>query len=69
MMSRNLDEQMTGARVAFLVGAGRSGTTLLYKLLCLHPQVAYISNYENRFGWLPDGLACRAVAGLHQRQS
>ncbi len=63
MMSRNLDDQMTGARVAFLVGAGRSGTTLLYKLLCLHPQVAYISNYENRFRWFPDGLACRAVAG------
>jgi hypothetical protein len=51
-----------GERVAFLVGAGRSGTTLLYKLLCLHPQVAYISNYENRCGWLPGGLASRAVA-------
>jgi hypothetical protein len=57
------DEVMPGARVAFLVGAGRSGTTLLYKLLCLHPQIAYISNYENRFGWFPDGIAGRAVAG------
>jgi len=28
----------------FLVGVPRSGTTLLYKLLCLHPEVAYISN-------------------------
>jgi hypothetical protein len=28
----------------FLVGVPRSGTTLLYKLLCLHPDVAYISN-------------------------
>jgi hypothetical protein len=52
-----------GADVAFLVGAGRSGTTLLYKLLCLHPQVGYISNYENRLSWFPDGLAARAVAG------
>ena len=51
-----------GERVAFLVGAGRSGTTLLYKLLCLHPGVAYISNYENRYGWFPGGLAPRAVA-------
>lgn len=51
-------EPAPGARVAFLVGAGRSGTTLLQKLLCLHPRVAYISNYENRCGWLPDGLAC-----------
>jgi hypothetical protein len=52
-----------GSDVAFLVGAGRSGTTLLYKLLCLHPQVAYISNYENRLPWFPDGLAARAIGG------
>jgi hypothetical protein len=56
------DEQVPGSRVAFLVGAGRSGTTLVYKLLCLHAQVAYISNYENRLGWFPDGLAARIVA-------
>jgi sulfotransferase family protein len=55
-----------GAHVAFLVGAGRSGTTLLQKLLCLHPQVAYISNYENRFSWFPDGVACGAIAGRLQ---
>jgi hypothetical protein len=35
---------------------------LLHKLLCLHPQIAYISNYENRFPWFPDGLACGAIA-------
>ena len=29
----------------FLVGVPRSGTTLLYKLLCLHPDAAYISNW------------------------
>jgi hypothetical protein len=45
----------------FLVGAGRSGTTLLYKLLCMHPDVAYISNYENRLAWFPDGVAARVV--------
>jgi len=55
--------QMPGADVAFLVGAGRSGTTLLYKLLCLHPQIAFISNYENRFNWFPRGLAGLSVAG------
>ncbi len=55
-------ERAAGSRVAFLVGAGRSGTTLLYKLLCLHPDVAYISNYENRLPWLPDGLAARMLA-------
>jgi hypothetical protein len=41
-----------GEGVAFLVGAGRSGTTLLYKLLCLHSQIAFISNYDNRIPWL-----------------
>ncbi|MCP4001715.1 MAG: sulfotransferase [Gammaproteobacteria bacterium] len=49
-------------RATFLVGAGRSGTTLLYKLLCLHPDIAYISNYENRLKWFPDGLAARLIA-------
>jgi len=49
-------------RVAFLVGAGRSGTTLLYKLLCLHARIAFISNYDNRMPWLPSGLFSRLVA-------
>lgn len=31
--------------VLFLVGVPRSGTSLLYKLLCLHPDSAYISNW------------------------
>jgi hypothetical protein len=31
--------------LVFLVGVPRSGTSLLYKLLCLHPEVAYISNW------------------------
>jgi hypothetical protein len=37
----------------FLVGAARSGTSLTYKLLCLHPDVAYISNWVARFPALP----------------
>lgn len=39
---------------AFLIGAGRSGTTLLYKLLCLHPEVGYISNYDK---WLSPAVS------------
>lgn len=31
-------------RPIFLVGLHRSGTTLLQDLLCLHPQVAYVTN-------------------------
>lgn len=36
-------------RVVFLLGAGRSGTTLLYKILSVHRDVAYLSNYQNRY--------------------
>lgn len=43
----------------FIIGPGRSGTTLLYKLLCMHPEVAYISSLENRLPWLPLMLAGR----------
>jgi hypothetical protein len=57
-MNNLADEQ----KVTFLVGAGRSGTTLLYKLLCLHPGIAYISNYENKFKWFPDGLAAGLIS-------
>lgn len=42
-----------GGKVVFLLGAGRSGTTLLYKLLSLHSEVAYLSNYQNRYPNLP----------------
>lgn len=48
------------SKTAFLIGAGRSGTTLLYKILCLYSKIAFISNYDTRAGWLPAGL----VAGL-----
>ncbi|MDX9742041.1 MAG: sulfotransferase [Gammaproteobacteria bacterium] len=50
-----------GDRFVFLVGAGRSGTTLVYKLLCLHPHAAYISNYDEWF--LPAGRVAGMVAG------
>jgi hypothetical protein len=40
----------------FLVGAPRSGSTLLYKSLCLHPGVTYISNWVRVFPGAP-GLA------------
>lgn len=40
----------------FIIGAARSGTSLLYKALCLHPEAAYVSNYIEHFPQLP-GLA------------
>lgn len=42
-----------GTGPLFLLGAARSGTTLLYKALCLHPEVAYISNWSRRAPALP----------------
>ncbi len=32
----------------FLIGAARSGTSFLYKGLCLHPDAAYFNNYLRR---------------------
>lgn len=41
-------------RICFLLGPGRSGTTLLYKLLCLHPEIAYTNNYMAKLGGRPE---------------
>ena len=50
-------------RPVFLLGAGRSGTTLLYKALCLHPDVAYISNYHRLApDWVPVGMLLNMLA-------
>ena len=48
------------SEIVFLVGAGRSGTTLLYKMLALHPGIRVITNYDVHFGhWSPAGLIMR----------
>ncbi len=49
-------------KTAFLIGAGRSGTTLLYKLLCMHREVAFISNYHERMPWMPSGIVAALCA-------
>ncbi|MBV9042289.1 MAG: sulfotransferase [Acidimicrobiia bacterium] len=48
----------------FLVGAPRSGTSLLYKTLCLHPDASYISNWVRRAPALPQ-LAVLNRAATH----
>jgi omega-hydroxy-beta-dihydromenaquinone-9 sulfotransferase len=40
-------------RPIFMVGCGRSGTTVLYESLCAHPQLAWFSNYTERWPRLP----------------
>jgi len=37
----------------FIVGCGRSGTTIVYELLCEHPHVAWFSNYSERWPAFP----------------
>jgi Sulfotransferase family len=49
-----------GPEPLFIVGAPRSGTSLLYKLLCLHPEAAWISNWSRRAPAVP------AVAALNR---
>jgi omega-hydroxy-beta-dihydromenaquinone-9 sulfotransferase len=41
-------------RPIFVIGCGRSGTTVVYDLLCAHEQLAWFSNYTERFSapWL-----------------
>ena len=38
----------------FILGAPRSGTSLLYRALALHPQAAWINNYNRRLTALPE---------------
>jgi hypothetical protein len=48
---------------AFLIGAARSGTSLLYKALCLHPETAWISNWVKRVPAAPRLAALNRLAG------
>ena len=53
---------MDSCNTIIILGAGRSGTSLLYKLLSLHTQAAYISNYEATLpSWIPSGYLSRLV--------
>ena len=40
--------EASGTAPVFLIGAPRSGTSLLYKCLALHGSSSYISNYNER---------------------
>jgi hypothetical protein len=53
--------RVTGSTV-WLIGPARSGTSLLYKLLCLHPEASYVSNYVSRWPSVPQLAALNRLA-------
>jgi hypothetical protein len=58
-----------GQGLTFVVGPPRSGTTLLYKLLCLHPDAAWISNWVAKFPRIPQlAMLNRVVRQMPTRQ-
>jgi hypothetical protein len=54
--------QGTTAGTAFIVGPARSGTSLLYKTLCLHPDASYISNWVARYPAAPQSAILNRLA-------
>jgi hypothetical protein len=50
----------------FLIGNGRSGSTLVHELLARHSAVGFVSNLEDRLPWLPAG-AGRYNNALYRR--
>lgn len=53
----------------FILGAPRSGTSLLYKILCLHPDVAWISNWNRLAPSIPElGALSRVSRHLPARR-
>ncbi len=55
----------------FLIGAARSGTSLLYKGLCLHPDAAFFNNYLRRLPRHPSVSVTNHIARLtpeHRRR-
>jgi hypothetical protein len=61
-LTRIPPDRVVPVDIAFIVGAARSGTSLLYKALCLHPEAAFISNWLARTPGTPAISALNRVA-------
>ena len=52
-MVNDMAKSDRGMRPIFLIGSGRSGTTILFELLHRHPQLAYVSNLTDCLPYFP----------------
>ena len=52
-------------RLVVLVGAGRSGSSLVHEVLARHPDVGFLTNVEDRLG--PAARAHRPLVGAYRR--
>ncbi|HET9444495.1 MAG TPA: sulfotransferase, partial [Acidimicrobiales bacterium] len=57
-----------GERPLFIVGCGRSGTTLLYDILCCPPELGWFSRYTNRWPALPQLAALNRLYPAARRR-
>jgi hypothetical protein len=49
VVARSGGSSRASAAPLFLVGPARSGTSLLYKIFCMHPQASYVCNWLARY--------------------
>ena len=64
LASRTNDARPSSHRLRspiFIIGCGRSGTTIVYDLLCEHPDLAWFSNYAERWPAVPQLAALSRV--------
>lgn len=54
-----------GIRAVGVIGAGHSGTTIVYRMIAMHPDAAWFSQYSHRALIGPAGM--RAIAGGSDR--